>query len=91
MTSLRGPLISQLNLQYIQWFNVTNQRGTGRAWGITSVHELLCIASTFTVKADLNARGVVINALQQEQFWRVVANLAADRKKWRSDIVEKQV
>ena len=44
-----------------------------------------------TVKADLNARGVVINARQQEQFWWVVAKLAAEMKKWRSDIVEKQV
>ena len=44
-----------------------------------------------TVKADLNARGIVVNARQQDQFWRIVANLAADRKKWRSDIVEKQV
>ena len=42
-----------------------------------------------TLKADLSDRGVIVNARKQEDFWRVVTKLAADRKKWRSDIVEK--
>ena len=42
-----------------------------------------------TLKADLSARCVIVNACKQEDFWRVVTRLAADRKKWRNDIVEK--
>ena len=41
-----------------------------------------------TLKADLSARGVIVNARKQEDFWRVVTRLAADRKKWRNDIME---
>ena len=42
-----------------------------------------------TVKADLNARDIIINAKQQEDFWPIVAARAADRNKWRADVVEK--
>ena len=42
-----------------------------------------------TVKADLNARDIIINAKRQEDFWPIVAARAADRNKWRADVVEK--
>ena len=42
-----------------------------------------------TVKADLNARDIVINAKQQDIFWPIVAARAADRNKWRADVGDK--
>jgi hypothetical protein len=41
-----------------------------------------------TVKADLNARDIIIDARRQEDFWSIVAARAADREQWRADVVE---
>ena len=35
-----------------------------------------------TMKADLQERGVIVNARKQEQFWENVAVLAANRRDW---------
>ena len=42
-----------------------------------------------TLKGDLNARDIIIIAKRQEDFWPIVAARAADRDKWRAEVVEK--
>ena len=37
-----------------------------------------------TMKADLQERGVIVNARNQEQFWENVAVLAANRHDWQT-------
>ena len=42
-----------------------------------------------TLKADLKSRDIFIDAKRQEDFWPMVAARAADRVRWRSDVVDK--
>ena len=40
-----------------------------------------------TLKEDLNAQGVQINATPQEYFWPALAIRAANRDMWRTEVV----
>ena len=41
-----------------------------------------------TVKSDLIARSIAVTAKLQKDFWPEVAARAADRKKWRVEVVD---
>ena len=41
-----------------------------------------------TIKSDLDERNIAIASRRQDRFWEELAVLAADRKEWRSSIVE---
>ena len=40
-----------------------------------------------TVKMDLGARGIIITARNQQQFWNILAARAENRATWQEDIV----
>lgn len=41
-----------------------------------------------TIKADLEERNITITSRRQDRFWAELAVIAADRKEWRSTVVE---
>ena len=41
-----------------------------------------------TIRADLEERNVIIASRKQDRFWAELAVIAADRKEWRSTVVE---
>ena len=41
-----------------------------------------------TIRADLEERNVIIASRKQDRFWAELAVIAADRKEWRSIVVE---